>query len=313
MSLTTQEVINALNLAQCEIRAMYSRLGYNGSNALTEIELVWKAMQEGYTVTPKETGTGPQKQEISKIVFEVGKWYANNDTILRISRIAENKTEVNPMGLEYYFDNCSEPKWDGEWFQMWSQQYKTLKPATVEQIREHLCDLVDNKYKKNDVVKCLNTGRTEKLQFGDETYHELTDSFWAQSSETGIRTCLYQAGVWAEIIPHKPASVWELVEEKTRKECEPWLKSGKMPRYVAFDVLLQAVEKWNGGKEWEEDEEGYIAYYFAYWDEKEKDLIYEYEYNKKSTAFVFHSQEATRAFFALEDATELLKLVLNVK
>lgn len=144
----------------------------------------------------------------AKLKFEVGKWYAHDDYILRISK-KDSQGWMN-------YDNASHPGLVSS-FHETSYKASVLRPATSEQIEQHLISLAKQKGYKGG-VKLANggfdpaTGRKLRL----ETPFPLSDNSWM--IEQGMKplryveqydgllfgngqSYIYCKGQWAEIIP----------------------------------------------------------------------------------------------------------------
>lgn len=280
----------------CLLCAEY-KMQIRGPYVCTDCRSDFKRIKEGYTVTPKDTVTGPQKQEIG---FEVGKWYFDleNNIIGRLDDMDDMYADLDNVSPYLGMKN-------NEYTVAFLQFKKHFKPATVEQIREHLIALAKEKgylgkSKYEPFERSLN-GR-----FGhNHWYSEFKDELWIIEDEEEC-ACIYKAGQWASIIPHKPSSVWELCEyeDYNINNCKDLVKSGELAKKSAFSILLQAVEKWNEKLVFDEE------YYWPYvnngkvdWNSNEDNIC---------SPFRFNTQQSLYDFFALEDAVSLFKVYLGV-
>lgn len=107
---------------------------------------------------------------------------------------------------------------------------------------------------------------------------------------------------WPKKEAQKPKSVWDFIEEAARDRWAKILKEGNMAQESAFIFLLQAVKKFNEGK----DFDGKTAFPFLNLDEK---IDYSYSI---INAFRFPSGEDLTNFFDLEDAKELYICQLGI-
>lgn len=248
--------------------------------------------KEGYTVTK------PEKEDKSTLIFQKGNWYNYDGRLFKIIDIDGDTFILNDdtdIELEYFVAG--------------SDIFMRSHKASVEQVKEHLISLSREKgYKSGVKFKDADDGIERIIEDTPTSkYNAETDSYWidvvVEKGHTRERGCLYHKGKWAFIIEHKPASVWELVDNQIQRA---HFHLGNLPKRDAFDILDKAVEKWNADSKWDTD------YFYPILKHTRDVELVSSNHIYLHSAFQFPDYESGKAFFDLEDATDLLRIVLGV-
>jgi hypothetical protein len=134
-----------------------------------------------------------EKKAEQPVKFKVGDWVIGikGGTPIAPSRVFGIKG--NELQYYYWAGNKETPSWMGsEWVRL----------ATHSEIESHLKGIVRGKY-QGVVIKEIRTGCLEHTLGNGLIRFYSTDDIWTENNDGATMSCVYDKGMWAEIIPEK--------------------------------------------------------------------------------------------------------------